>query len=195
MDLANITQVSTSSSFYRETNNNYLPNNGNQFNFSQSGGAINNIAYEGQSSVSMFAKNLDLSQINMISFQQFIQKQLVVVDSSGKTHTEYAVKTFLKQFSDLFVYFFAPHYQAPKLIISTSRLENGVSEIAIEMTLSPQTKIFITFADKQVFLTYRHEKELSKKEVNLESLLENLADLFAQYGTKHDLVRSGSVFL
>ncbi len=191
MDLANITQVSSSSSFYRETHSNYLPNGGNHFSFFHSGGAMNNIAYEGQSSVSMFAKNLDLSQINMISFQQFIQKQLVTVDLSGKTPSEDHAKTFLKQFSDLFAYFFAPHYQSPKLIISANADSN---EIGIEMTLSPHTKIFITFAEKQVLLTYRHEKELKKREINPESLLENLADLFAQYGTKHDFARSGSVF-
>ncbi len=194
--LTNIQQVSNSSSFYRETQDDYLPNAtyGNHYSFFYSGGVMNNITYEGQTPASIFAKTLDQAHINIISFQQFIQKQITYLEdanflSERSLLSVMLAKTLLKEFCDLFIHFFAPHYQAPKIIFNVEK-----SEVTFELTLSPQTKIFIAIVEGNATLTYRQGKDLKKRTVNNDTLLENLADLFAQYGTQHDLVQDSSVF-
>jgi len=193
--LNNIPQISNSSSFYRETQNDYLPNaiHGNHYSFFHSGGVMNNIAYEAHSPVSIFAKTLDQAYINIISFQQFIQKQIIYLQDanslSGNSLPIATAKTLLKEFCDLFVHFFAPHYQAPKIIFHIEK-----NEITFELTLSPQTKVFIAIIEENVTLTYRHGKDLKKIPVNNLNLLENLSDLFSQYGTQYDLAQNSSAF-
>lgn len=194
--LTNIQQVNNSSSFYRETQDDYLPNPtyGNHYSFFHSGGVMNNITYEGQTPASIFAKTLDQAHINIISFQQFIQKQITYLEeasalSESSLPTILIAKVLLKEFCDLFIHFFAPHYQAPKIIFNIEK-----SEITFELTLSPQTKIFIAIIEENIALSYRHQKELRKQTVAHDNLLESVADLFAQYGTQHDLAQNGSTF-
>ncbi|TAH21665.1 MAG: hypothetical protein EAZ08_02890 [Cytophagales bacterium] len=191
----NIPQVSNSSSFYRETQNDYLPNPvyGNHYSFFHSGGIMNNIAYEAHSPVSVFAKTLDQAYINIISFQQFIQKQIIYLETanslSGRSPSVATAKTLLKEFCDLFIHFFAPHYQAPKIIFHIEK-----DEITFELTLSPQTKVFIAIVEENITLAYRYGKELKKIAVSPLNVLENLSDLFSQYGTQHDLAQNSSAF-
>jgi hypothetical protein len=203
MSLVNIQQVSNLSSFYRETQNSYLPSiaYGNHFSFFHSGGAINNIAYEEQYPASIFAKTLEQKYINIVSFQQFIQKQLVYLEQCSKSFYASSVsigtgKLFLKQFFDLFAQFFALHYQAPKLVVHIDLIEetNILKELGFEFTLSPQNKIFVGFTEDTYSLSYRNGQYLKKVEINSENLLENFADIFAQYGTQHDLTVRSSVF-
>lgn len=158
---------------------------------------MNNIGYEGQSPVSIFAPPIDKTYLSIISFQQFIQKQLVYlaeVKNNLPKDSLYlnmigVAKDLLKDLSDLFTQFFAAHYQAPKIVTNVE-----TNEITFEITLSPLTKIFINVIENDILLTYRHEKELKRKTVNIENILENFADLFVQYGTKHDLAQGSSIF-
>jgi hypothetical protein len=203
MFFANIQQVSNSSSFYRENQASDLIHllYHNHSSFFHAGGAINNIAYEGQSPVSIFALPIDKTYLSIISFQQLIQKQLVYLTSIERENQKEQskngglqfAKTLLKDLSDLFTQFFAAHYQAPKIVTNITP-----AEIILEITLSPQTKVFIivlTLGDSLEFtLTYRHEKDLYRKPVTQEIILENFADLFVLYGTQHELIHGSSFF-
>jgi hypothetical protein len=191
----NIKEVSSSPSFYRQAQSNYLPSIvGNQVSFFH--GAINNIAYHGLYPVSLFAKNIDDTSINAISFQQFIQKHIVDLEKIVLTspHLKNVIsisQLFLREFADLFIQIFSLHYQSPKLVI---HIEESLNEINFEFTLSPQTKIFIVFTLENSLLSYRHGSTLHKKLVNKENLLDGFADLFAQYGIQHDLTVRSSIF-
>ncbi|SFF45431.1 hypothetical protein [Thermoflexibacter ruber] len=191
----NIKEVSSSPSFYRQTQSNYLPSIiGNQVSFFHS--AINNIAYDGLYPVSLFAKNIDDASINTISFQQFIQKHIVdlekiVLTSPHLNNVISISQSFLRQFADLFIQIFSLHYQAPKLVI---HVEEFLHEVNFEFTLSPQTKIFIVFTTENSLLSYRHENKLHKQLVDKENFLDGFADLFAQYGIQYDLTVRSSIF-
>lgn len=191
----NIKEVSSSPSFYRQLQSNYLPSIiGNQVSFFHS--ATNNIAYDGLYPVSLFAKNIDGASVNTISFQQFIQKHIVDLEKIVLTspHLKNVVsisQSFLRQFTDLFIQIFSLHYQSPKLVI---HVEESMNEVNFEFTLSPQTKIFIVFTAQNSLLSWRHGSKLYKKLVEKETLLDDFADLFAQYGVQHDLTVRSSIF-
>jgi len=191
----NIKELSSSPSFYRKTQSNYLPSIvGNQVSFFHS--AINNIAYDSLYPISLFAKNVDYASINMISFQQFIHKHIVDLEKTMLAfpylkHVISASQSFLRQFADLFIQIFSLHYQPPKLVIY---VEEALNEVNFEFTLSPQTKIFIAFTPKSSLLSCRHGSKLHKKLIDKENLLDSFADLFAQYGIQYDLTFRSSLF-